>query len=209
MRTLAIAVAIIVALVALTLVIAGAAFIRPAHHTSGEVPRDLRAELIAIPCLASARRSSRARAKHRRTRITYGVDEAKGVNAAFDFLHRELPNDKIGVIGVSLGAASFVLANSTTVPSAVILESMSPTIREAITDRLHHQGGTPATWLAPINMWQMFTRHGISVDIAALKSPVLVSSGDADKNTTMVETQHIYSAANDPKELWIVHDAAL
>jgi len=42
----------------------------------------------------------------------------------------------VGVIGVSLGAASLVLAKPDPAPSAVVLESMYPTIEEAVSNRL-------------------------------------------------------------------------
>lgn len=38
-------------------------------------------------------------------RITFGAREAAGVTSALAFLRNELPDERVGVIGVSLGAA--------------------------------------------------------------------------------------------------------
>jgi pimeloyl-ACP methyl ester carboxylesterase len=43
-------------------------------------------------------------------RITYGALEAEGVKAALSFLAHSQPSERIGVIGISLGAASLVLS---------------------------------------------------------------------------------------------------
>ena len=63
-------------------------------------------------------------------RITFGYRETEGVRAALRFLNETLPNERTAVIGVSLGAASLVLAGVSPAPSAVVLESMYPTIND-------------------------------------------------------------------------------
>jgi len=147
--------------------------------------------------------------------ITYGINEARGVQAALDYLSREFPAEKIGVIGVSLGAASLVLSRPDPAPSAVVLESMFPTIREAVQDRLALHMRAFAAPLAPLLLWQLDWRLGISPDqlrpiasLPALHAPVLIAAGDADRHTTLPETMRLYAAASEPKELWIVQGAA-
>ena len=60
-------------------------------------------------------------------RITFGLAEAEGAKAALAYLARELPAERAGVIGVSLGAAALVLARPALTPplapAAVVLES--------------------------------------------------------------------------------------
>lgn len=82
------------------------------------------------------------------SRITYGYREAAGVKAAMRFLRQTLPNERHAVIGISLGAASFVLADETPAPNAVVLESMYPTIAEAVSDRLRMRLGAWGAQLA-------------------------------------------------------------
>lgn len=148
-------------------------------------------------------------------RITFGLREAEGVKAALSYMTQQLPNEKIAVIGVSLGAASFVFANAHPTPSAVILESMYPTITEAIVDRLKLRIGQLGGYFAPLLLWQLPLRVGISPEqlqpiaaIPLLHTPVLIASGSEDQHTTLSETMRIFQNANEPKELWVVKGAA-
>lgn len=148
-------------------------------------------------------------------RITFGANESSGVNAALAYLRTTLPNERIGVIGVSLGAASLVLAHPTPAPDAVVLESMYPTITDAVEDRLAIRLGPLGKKLSPLLLWQLPIRLGVTAEqlqpiaqISSLKSPVLIASGTIDQHTPIVETRRIFAAANEPKELWQVEGAA-
>jgi len=147
--------------------------------------------------------------------ITYGLAESQGVTAALSYLASEFPAEKIGVIGTSLGAAALVLAKPTVPLSAVVLESMFPTIHEAVTDRLMIYLGPLGASLAPLLLWQLPLRLNISADqlrpideLASLHAPLLMVAGSVDRHTTLAETERIYAAARDPKELWVVNGAA-
>ena len=147
--------------------------------------------------------------------ITYGLAEGQGVAAALTYLSHELPAEKIGVIGVSLGAASLVLSKPSVHLSAVVLESMFPTIREAVADRLNIYLGPFGESLTPLLLWQLPLRLSISpeqlrpiIQISFLHAPLLVAAGSVDRNTTLAETERIYAAAGEPKELWVVDGAA-
>ena len=148
-------------------------------------------------------------------KITFGAREGAGVLAALGFIRRELPHERLGVIGTSLGAASLVLANPRPSPDAVIIESMYPTISEAVRDRLAIRLGPVGARLAPLLLWQLPFQLGVSENqlrpidkIAAIGCPVLVAAGTADRHTSWAETLRIYSAASAPKELWPVEGAA-
>jgi len=148
-------------------------------------------------------------------RITFGLREGAGVRTALAELRRRLPGEAIGVIGVSLGAASLVLAHAEPAPDAVVLESMYPTIEEAVVDRLTRRLGPVGSALAPLLLWQLPLRTGISPDqlrpvdaIASLKAPVLVASGTRDQHTTLAESRRIFDAAREPKQFWAVDGAA-
>jgi uncharacterized protein len=149
------------------------------------------------------------------TRITFGVREAEGVKAALAYLAREMPADPVGVIGVSLGAASLVLAGPDPHVRAVVLESMYPTIEDAVGNRLKHYLGPVGGMLEPLLLWQLPLRTGISPEqlrplahIGALHAPVFVISGARGWHTTPVETQRLFDAAPQPRQLWIVEGAA-
>ena len=148
-------------------------------------------------------------------RISFGVDEADGVRSALDYLARQLPGEKIGAIGVSLGAASLVLSRPQPAPAAMVLESMFPTIREAVLDRMRLRLGPLGEALAPLLLWQLPLRLGVGPDrirpiaeLPLLHAPVLIADGADDPRTTLAETERLFDAANDPKLLWIVAGAA-
>ncbi|MEO7497159.1 MAG: alpha/beta hydrolase [Massilia sp.] len=148
-------------------------------------------------------------------RITFGARESNGVTAALAWLRARYPGERIGVIGVSLGAASLVLARPHPAPDAVVLESMYPTIEEAVANRLGDRLGAPGRWMTPVLVMQLPLRFGVApsalrpVDAAAsLDCPVLVISGSADHHTTAAETLRIFSALPGPKQLWMIDGAA-
>jgi uncharacterized protein len=147
--------------------------------------------------------------------IMYGFHESEGVSAALSYIRLKFPADKIGVIGTSLGAASLVLSHSQVKPDAVVLESMFPTIEDAVKDRLRLRLGTLGEYLTPLLIWQLPLRVNASteqlrpiVEIKSLHIPVFIAAGAIDEHTTLAETKHIFESANAPKELWIVEGAA-
>jgi len=149
-------------------------------------------------------------------RITFGPNESHGVAGALAWLAQRCPGERVGAIGVSLGAASLVLARPDPPPAAVVLESMFPTIEEAVADRLAQHVGAPAALLAPALLWQMPWRLGVTpaqlhpIDaLPSLRSPLLIAAGDADRHTTLAETRRLFDAARGvPRSLWIVPGAA-
>jgi len=147
--------------------------------------------------------------------ITFGLREGAAVKASLDYLRREYPRQRIGVIGVSLGAASYVLCADCPRADAVVLESMYPTIEEAVQDRLRMRVGFLAAPLSQLLLVQLPLR--LDIDAAQLrpiarmpelKAPVLIAAGDADLHTTIAETRRIFEAANGEKALWEVPGAA-
>ncbi|GKS97473.1 alpha/beta fold hydrolase [Acidovorax sp. SUPP2825] len=148
-------------------------------------------------------------------RVTFGWNESQGVAAALDYLSDALPDEKIGVIGASLGAASLVLSRPDLSLEAVVLESMFPTIEDAVSDRLAMYLGPAGRWLTPLLLWQLPVRLGVSADqlrpiadLPSLHVPLLIAAGSEDRHTPLAETRRIYAAADDPKALWVVDGAA-
>jgi alpha-beta hydrolase superfamily lysophospholipase len=147
--------------------------------------------------------------------VTFGLREADGVRAALEELRRRVPGQRIGVIGVSLGAASLVLCRDCPPVDAVVLESMYPTIEEAVANRLRMRLGPVGGPLSALLLWQLPLRLGIQPDalhpikyVGRVEAPVLIASGSADLHTTLAETQRLYEAAAQPKAVWVVEGAA-
>jgi alpha-beta hydrolase superfamily lysophospholipase len=147
--------------------------------------------------------------------VTFGLREADGVRAALEELRRRAPGQRIAVIGVSLGAASFVLCRDRPPVDAVVLEAMYPTIEEAVANRLRMRLGPVGGPLSALLLWQLPLRLAIRPDalhpiahMAEIEAPVLVVAGSADLHTTLPETERLFAAAAQPKELWVVEGAA-
>lgn len=148
-------------------------------------------------------------------RITFGAHEADGVRVALAWLRRNLPGEKIGVIGTSLGAAAVVLSKPGLQVDALVVEAMYPTIGEAVENRLAMRAGAPGRALAPLLLMQLPWRTGVALDqlrpidaMAQLACPVFVIGGSLDRHTSADQTRRIFAAAQAPKQLWLVDDAA-
>jgi fermentation-respiration switch protein FrsA (DUF1100 family) len=146
--------------------------------------------------------------------VTFGLTEAEGVRVALAELRRRNAGQRIGVIGVSLGAASLVLCRDCGQLDAVVLESMYPTIEEAVADRLKMRFGAAGGPLSELLLMQLPLRLGISREqlrpidhVGSLKASLLIAAGSADQHTTLPETQRLFQAAAEPKELWVVAGA--
>lgn len=147
--------------------------------------------------------------------ITFGAKESQDVTAALENLQRWAPGEPLGVIGVSMGAAAFVLADRRPAVSAVILESMYPTIEQAVADRLRLHLGPAGPVLAPLLTVQLRPRLGISPDrlrpidkIGSINAPLFILGGTVDHHTSIDETRSLFAAASPPKEFWAVEGAA-
>ncbi|MDY0747465.1 alpha/beta hydrolase [Paucibacter sp. R3-3] len=147
--------------------------------------------------------------------ITYGLNEGAAVRAALAELRRRAPGERVGVIGVSLGAAALVLGHPQPAPDAAVLESMFPTIEDAVADRLALHVGEWARPAAPALLLQLPLRLHVEPSqlrpiehIAALHCPLLLIAGDQDQHTRLVESQKLFATAVEPKQLWIVPGAA-
>lgn len=148
--------------------------------------------------------------------IMLGYREKFDVQAAVEYAKREHPGEKVAVIGCSLGGAAAVLASPLKI-DALIIEAVYPTIEQAIenrvanTARLGALSGLPS-WLLLV---QLNWRLGITADqlrpidrIDDIGCPVFVISGSEDRHTTAAETEQLFEAANQPKQLWLVEGAA-
>jgi fermentation-respiration switch protein FrsA (DUF1100 family) len=148
-------------------------------------------------------------------RITFGYREAKDVQAAVEKLNELAPGEKVGVLGVSLGAVAVVLSDVHGSLAAVVLESPYATIEESLSNRLRIYFGAVGPLLAPFLLAQLEPRLGVSpsqlrpIDrISILRSPLLVVHGTGDRHTTLEEAQKLYARAPQPKEFYAVQGAA-
>lgn len=145
-------------------------------------------------------------------KITVGHLEKHDVLAAIGFVRSESPEQKIAIVGRSLGGASALFAHPNV--DVIVLESVYPTVSEAVHNRIQMRLGFLHHVVAPLLLVQLNTRLGISpkqlcpIDqLQHIQCPVLIASGDRDQHTTLAETRRMFDVANEPKKLVIFEGA--
>ena len=196
------------------------------------IHRDASATIVLLHPLRADRRAMLGRAKllyaagfsilmidfqgHGESRgdaITMGYRERNNARTAIEFVRNQNPSHKIGVVGWSLGGASTLLAMPLEL-DALVLESVYPTLTDAVHDRIAMRAGPLRHILAPALLWQLKPRLGFNADdlrpIDRLKEvacPVLFAAGDRDQHTPIDETHRMFSVAVEPKKLVIFEGA--
>jgi fermentation-respiration switch protein FrsA (DUF1100 family) len=149
-------------------------------------------------------------------KVSAGFLEVADLLGAIDFLKTQGATN-VGCLGVSQGGAT-VLLSADKLPTEVnwaIVESVYPTMGDALDRRFRKDLRLPG-WLAGA-LFVPFAEHrlGIEIDqispidqIGKLHCPVFVIGGTEDQHTLATSTQSIFSAAPEPKQLWLVPGAA-
>lgn len=148
-------------------------------------------------------------------KITSGYLESMDAAAAVDFVSDKLPEEKIAVIGSSLGGAATILADPPLRIDGAILEMVYPDIERAVKNRIAIVLGNWARPLSCLLTWQLRPRLGVRADwfqackkVRRMNCPKLIVGGANDRHTTLADTKDLFVNATDPKELWIVENAA-
>lgn len=148
---------------------------------------------------------------------TFGALESLDAAAAMTYLRCAAPGERVGVIGVSMGGAASLLGPGPVRADAFVLESVYPTIRQAVSDRL-------ATWFGPLRwVGRQLTPAVIAVvgsqvhvresqlepiaRIATVRAPMLVIAGTKDPYTPIAEAESLYAHARTTKSFWAVPGA--
>jgi alpha-beta hydrolase superfamily lysophospholipase len=147
--------------------------------------------------------------------ITAGYLESRDATAAVNFVRQKCPGEKICVSGFSMGGASALLAQPPLPVDAMILESVYPTIEQAVADRLAIRFGPLGKLGAPFLTWQLKPRLGIGHDdlcpikqVGQITAPKYFIAGTADQDTTLQESKDLFAAAAEPKQFWLIDGAA-
>jgi fermentation-respiration switch protein FrsA (DUF1100 family) len=117
---------------------------------------------------------------------------------------------------LSVGAdASAQSASPALEVDAMVLEEVYPDIERATANRMERYLGAWARGLAQLLIMQLPLRAGIEksalrpIDrVGAIKAPKLFIAGAKDRHTKLDESREIFAAASEPKELWVVEEAA-
>jgi uncharacterized protein len=146
--------------------------------------------------------------------ITIGYLESRDAQAAVEFMKKNCPGEKLGVIGISMGGAAVVLASPALEIDAMVLEAVYPDIERATADRMERYFGAWARGLGRLLIMQLPLRAGIEKDalrpidrVGAIKAPKLFIAGAKDRHTKLDESRELFAAAAEPKEFWVVEEA--
>jgi fermentation-respiration switch protein FrsA (DUF1100 family) len=147
-------------------------------------------------------------------RITFGYLESKDVASSLRYVRRRFPGLRVGAVGLSLGGASLLLAGRTAEPDAGVVEEAYSTLEEAVDCRVARRVGPLSRVLTPLLLLQLRPRLGFGADdlrpVSALTTaryPLLVIGGTDDREAPLAQTEALYEAAPEPKELWLVSGA--
>src|SRR6266481_5362399 len=146
--------------------------------------------------------------------ITFGWKESRDVLAAINFVRHMDPAARVAIIGSSLGGVAALLATPPLKVDAFVLEEVYPTIEIATRNRMENYLGGFGRILTPVLLNQLQWRLGVSASqlcpvdhIANVECPVLIISGEKDRNTRPSDTRMLFEHARSPKELWFVPNA--
>jgi len=152
-------------------------------------------------------------------RISMGALESEDARAALDFVRREMPGEKVGAIGRSMGGAAALLGRGPLDVDALVLESLFPDVEQATDARMRLHLGAPGPWLSPLLLVQLRPWLGVGVDdlrpvdaVKRLRSPLMVLIGEHDRFLPGNEAKRVFDAAPPssaafPKEFWVVPGA--
>ena len=146
--------------------------------------------------------------------ITFGWKESRDVLAAINFARQIDPTARIAIIGSSLGGVAALLATPPLKVDALVLEEVYPTIEIATRNRMENYLGPFGRFLTPVLLNQLQWRLGISASqlrpvdhISSVECPMLIMSGEKDKNTRPSDTRMLVERARSPQEVWFVPNA--
>ena len=133
---------------------------------------------------------------------TLGVEEARDVAAAVNFVRQKWPSRKIVLYGISMGGAAVLRAVATEAikPDAIIIEATFDTLLNTAKIRFHATGlpGTPFSellifWGSLQRAFNFFAHN--PVDYArSVNCPSLILHGEQDERTTPEQARNVAQA---------------
>jgi len=113
-----------------------------------------------------------------------------------------------------MGGAAALLAPQPLGADALVLEAVFPRITRATENRLRLRIGPLAPLVSRMLLWQLpWHLHIAPSDLEPIRhiadagAAVLIVAGSKDEHTTLEESRELYTAAAQPKTLWIVAGA--
>lgn len=147
---------------------------------------------------------------------TIGANEQKDIDGAVEWLKANHPKEaaKIGILGISMGGATSILATANNKKiDAIVSDSSFSKLSNAVDSSFTHFSGVPAFPFSPISMKlaEMETKANID-DVVPVKyvaniapRPIFIIHSKVD--TVILYDKNalpLYETAGSPKQLWLV-----
>ncbi len=150
------------------------------------------------------------------TPITLGYREINDFLAAVAYAKERAPLNHLGVIGYSMGAAVAIMSSARNAEvEALVVDSAFATHRGVVEYNFHRKfrlPSAPFAWIADYVLWWRagYRFHQVEPlrDIAHIAPrPILIIHGGKDSIVDPKDATLLYTAAQEPKELWILPNA--
>lgn len=153
-----------------------------------------------------------------RSATTLGYNEMLDVQAAVEYLRTQPEVDvtQIGALGFSLGSGAVIRAAARTPEiDLVIAEAGYTSVEDNVANGVRSLTGLPAFPFAPLMIW--FGERESKVDLKAVRPiddvamitprPLLLIHGREDPHLPVSQSERLFAAAGDPKQLVIIPGA--
>jgi len=146
-------------------------------------------------------------------RTTAGYLETGDVSAAVQYLRGQLGEEPLGVLGISMGAASAIMAAPNAAVAAIVADSPFAHLEGVMERKV--RDFTPHPWLVPLAWTSIAIGEALSGgDYRAVRpvdsvrslgsTPMLVIYGERDEFVSSDQIDELIQAMPGPKELWIL-----
>ena len=144
-------------------------------------------------------------------KITFGVNEWKEVETAYDYA-KSLPenkNSKIGFLGISMGGVISIITKAITGKGDFIIASTPFASFKSLFNFQIRKRGLPSFLFLPILRVVALFELGFNYEfytainmIKKVRVPIFITSAKNDRIVNFHDAKHIYDKANNPKEFW-------
>lgn len=150
------------------------------------------------------------------TPVTLGYREVNDFLGAVAYAKERAPQNRLGVLGYSMGAAVAIMASARNSDvEALVVDSAFATHRGVVEynfRRTFRLPSAPFAWVADYLLWwragYRFNQVEPMRDIAHIAPrPILIIHGGRDSIVNPNDATLLYTAAQEPKELWILPGA--
>ena len=144
-------------------------------------------------------------------KITFGVNEWKEVESAYDYIRSFAENrdKKIGFLGISMGGVISIIARAITGKGDFVIASTPYESFKSLFDFQIRKRGLPSFLFLPILRIVALFELGFNYEhytainmVKKVRVPIFIVSAKHDQVVNSNDAKQVYESANSPKEYW-------